>query len=251
MRIVGLVSTYKEGRLAVSTVRSLLGGGCCDVVWVFDGPIGDAPATGPDSDWSVFRKDQRVQVREGQWDSDAAKRTAMLEPTRRYGPDTWGVILDGDEILLHGEYLPDLIEYAIQKDGERAFGFPLRLMEVDGSCAKIGARVLRLDVIERYLISSYHLLLYSGAEVSLPNVALRLAGEPDLAPAPEDESYGMQRRRPVMGEPHILHRSIMRSAQRGAVRQHRAEQSELEALIASHGEGDRPVERRPEIWTPS
>lgn len=250
--IVGLVSTYREGRMAASAVRSLQA--CADVVHVLEGPIGDAPDAGKLTDWRSFRKDQTVHVHGGLWPSDAAKRTELLGFTRRYPPPVWAVIVDGDEILMHGEYLPDLIEHVEAKDdasGETTFAFPLRIMEVDGSCAILGGRVLRADLVDAYLISSYHLLLRNGVEVSLPNEPLRFAGEPDLAPV-EGESIERQRRRPLAGEPHILHRSFLRAPQRAAQRQNVAEATEFERLAAASGVvGERAAEGGVPIWLPN
>jgi len=190
-------------------------------VIVADGPIGDNESDGLATDWSVFRKDQRVVVHHDHWKgTDADKRTWLLTKTRRYPTPTWGVILDGDELLLYGEQIPALIEHHEQEakaDGRESFGATLRLMEGDGTCGLIMARVLRLDLIERWLISSYHLQLRSGLEVSRPNAYILEAGQPDTAQV--EPSTGMQIRRPLQGEPHILHRSWFRSAARTAQRQ--------------------------------
>lgn len=227
MRITGLVSTYEEGMLAEEAVASLLV--CCASVLVFEGPIGDRPAeeVAP-SNWGRFGKVPRVVVRKGAWGSDAEKRTAMLQAAQGLGAE-WGLVLDGDEVLVWGEFFPSLIEHVEhleRKTGEEMIGFPLRIVELDGSCAMLGARVLRLDRIERYVISSYHLLLKAGVEISKPNAPLVLAGEPDGT----DRIGAMQKRRPVAGEPHVLHRSLMRSPLRQVKRQHVAEGESFEEL---------------------
>lgn len=252
--IVGLVSCYREGRLAADAVRSLLA--CCEHVRVIDGPIGDSDNSGIPTDWTVFRKDARVTVAEGgKWDSDAAKRSALLAGTRRYPTPTWGLILDGDELLLHGEQIPALIEHHEQEaraKGQTSFGATLRLVEPDNSCGLIMARVLRLDLIEQWLISSYHILLKSGQEISRPNAYFLKAGEPDSAEM--ESSTGMQIRRPLQGEPHILHRASLRPPQRQAERQSAAEASELEKLVYGAGltdaHGEKAKDDRVGIWTP-
>jgi hypothetical protein len=251
--IVGLVSTYREGRMALSAVRSLLA--CCDAVHVIDAPI-VGPRAGPQTDWSELRRVQSVHVRmtAKPYADDASKRTALLETTRRYPAPVWAVVLDGDEILRHGEYLPDLIEHAEAKGeaiGSPTWTFPIRLTEVDGSVSRMAGRVFRADFIERYLISSYYMLTRSGAEIALPNEPLRLAGEPDLPPV-EGEPAERQRRRPLDGEPHVFHRSWLRAPQRDVQRQNVAEAGAFERLAAASGaQGERPSEGGIPLWLPN
>ena len=254
--IVGLVSCYREGRLAADAARSLLA--CCETVLVFDSPIGEPPAeAGIETDWTLLKRESRVVVRRsGRWESDAIKRTAMLDATRRFPAPTWGVIVDGDELLMYGEQLPALIEHHEQEaaaQGRESFGATLRLVESDGGLGFIGARVLRLDLIERWLVSSYHLLLKVGVEVAKPNAYVLAAGEPDSAEV--EPTTGMQIRRPLQGEPHILHRSLLRPPQREPVeRQSAAEGSQFERLLQETGlagiRGDEAADDRPGIWLP-
>ncbi len=258
--IVGLVSTYREGRLAEDAVRSLLS--CCQHVIVADGPIGDNPPAGVETDWKVFRKDQRVAVHDfasftsgKSWLTDADKRTWLLEKTRRYPAPVWGIILDGDELLLYGEQIPALIEHHEQEaraNEGTSLGATMRIVEGDGTCGVITARILRLDLIERWLISSYHLLLKNGQEVSKPNGYFLKAGEPDTDRI--ETTTGMQIRRPLQGEPHILHRSFLRPPQRSAERQSAAEATAFDELVRDAGlgelHGERPADERPAIWLP-
>lgn len=253
MRIVGLCSTYREGRLALSAVRSLLR--ACDVVHVWDGPIALASPGGDQSDWAVFKRESRVIVHHGEWETDAAKRTAMLAGTRRYDPPVWGVILDGDELLLYGEEIPALIahhEREAEAEGRVSFGATLRLVSGDGSLGLIGARLLRLDLIERWLISSYHFLLKSGVEVSRGNAYLLQAGESDRADI--ESTTGMQIRRPLQGEPHILHRDYLRPPQRTVERLSKAEGDSFDTLVREAGllevHGEKPKDERLGIWLP-
>ncbi len=249
MRIVGLCSTWREGRLALSAVRSLRA--ACDVVHVYDGPIGSSPPVGPPSDWNAFRNDPRVVVRHGEWESDAAKRTSMLGPTRRLDTPVWGVILDGDELLLHGDLLPDMIEWAEADAGmrdEQSVTFPLRLVEVNASVALVHYRVIRLDLVERWVASSNQVEFANGIVRAAPNEVLLRGTEPE-----KDDLVGAyQRRRPLQGEPHILHRSGLRSPERQAQRQHVAEAGEWDKLVAEAGLTELPD--RPEdgvrIWLP-
>jgi hypothetical protein len=246
--IVGLCSSFREGRLAESAVRSLLP--ACDRVVVLEGPIGDAPEVGPVTDWGKVRRGGRALVKEGAWGSDAAKRTALLEwakrtPTR--GP-LWGVILDGDELLLHGELLPDYLAAL----PDEALGFSLHLMELDGSCSYIPNRVLRLDRIRRWILSSYAFEI-DGVAVSKPNVKILDAGEPDSAEWVDvGDGHTRQRRRPLAGEPHILHRSVLRPAERQTrvQRQHEAEAESFEDLLGGAPVGADADTGGVRIWLP-
>lgn len=250
--IVGLCSTYREGRLAESAVRSLLP--AVDRVIVLDGPIGDAPPAGPETDWRRI-KDGRVLVKRGAWRTDAEKRTAMLGEakaawahwnTASTTVPLWGVILDGDELLLHGEVLPEYFD-AIHPD---ALGFSLHLMELDGSCSYIPNRVLRLNRISSWAISSYAFVV-DGITVSKPNVKILAAGEPDVAERVNVGDAMRQRRRPLAGEPHILHRSVLRSPERQQVqRQHMAEAEQFAQLAQGQPVGDAPKPDGVPIWLP-
>ncbi len=256
--IVGLCSSYREGRLAASAVRSLLP--ACDRVVVLEGPIGDAPPLGPQTDWRPLQKNGKVVVKHGAWESDAAKRTAMLETAKTVwarapvrstakppGEKLWGVILDGDELLLHGDVLPEYFD-ALPPD---AGGFSVHLVELDGSCSYIPNRLLRLDVIESWAISSYAFVLTSGVTVSLPNVKILDAGEPDTGEWFEVNGSARQRRRPLQGEPHILHRSVLRSPERQQVRrQHEAEADSWGALVGGAPVGEKPAGDGARIWLP-
>jgi hypothetical protein len=256
--IVGLCSSFREGRLAESAVRSLLP--ACDRVVVLEGPIGDAPTAGPATDWPSVRRAGRVLVKEGRWGSDAEKRTAMLHEAKRGyatynergasrgGPGLWGVILDGDEVLLHGELLPDYLD-ALPAE---ALGFSLHLMELDGSCSYIPNRVLRLDRITRWILSSYAFEI-DGVAVSKPNVKILDAGEPDSAEWVDvGDGHTRQRRRPLAGEPHILHRSVLRPAERQArvQRQHEAEAESFEELLGGAPVGADADPGGVKIWLP-
>ncbi len=252
MRVVGVCSTWQEGRLAASAVRSLRA--ACDVVHVYDGPIGQPLPGGSATDWRAFKRDPSVVVHTGEWETDAAKRTAALAPTRRLPPPVWGVILDGDELLLHGELIPDLIEWSeadAASKGEMAATFGLRLVEVNGSVSILPARVIRLDLVARWVASSNQIEFVNGIVHTFPNQLIVPAGAPD-APDSEQE-YGIhQRRRPLAGEPHVLHRSGLRDPARAAARQHVAEASEWERLVASAGLANVPD--KPDdgvrIWLP-
>lgn len=223
--IVGLCSTWKEGKLGEAAVRSLLT--ACDRVIVADGPIGAAYCDVPTTNWNAIRETNRVVVVHGQWGSDAAKRTDLLNRAKKMPDLRWGVILDGDELLVDGQYLP---EYFDALDPE-AMGFSLHLMELDGSCSYIPNRVLRLDKIRRWTLSSYSFELDTGVIVERGNIPILQAGEPDRAEWIDTGDGVRQKRRPIAGEPHILHRSVLRSpARREVPRQHEAEAEAVAGL---------------------
>lgn len=243
--IVGLVSTFEEGRLATEAVASLLP--ACRSVVVFDGPIGDAARSGYASDWTELRKSGRVIVREGSWASDAEKRTAMLEHTRRYPAPVWGLILDGDELLLHGESIPSWIEFyenAAADAGREPLRCPLRLTDGDGTVSVMTGRILRLDLVESWLFSSYEIMLRNGVPVALGNGKLRAVGQPDSEE--RDVSTGLQLRRPLPGEPSIVHRAHLRAPGRLAARQSEHERDRFAQL--AQGE---TADERVEIWLPT
>lgn len=250
--IVGLVSTWNEGRLAADAVRSLLA--CCDVVLVQDGPIGEA-AGGIPTDWTAFRRDPRVIVASqgAPYVSDADKRTWLLERTLRYPGPVWGVILDGDELLVHGGQVPALLEHheaqaALQE--REPLRVPLRLVDGDGTTSVVTGRILRVDLAERYVHSSYEIRLRNGVTVALGNGRLVGGDEPDTTRL--DVTTGLQLRRPLQGEPHILHRPYLRAPQRDAVRQSAAEGAGFETLVREAGLGSLPdaQDGRTSIWLP-
>lgn len=244
MKLLGLVSCYREGRLVQGAIRSVLA--ACDHVIVFEGPAGervgdDCPAT------DIPAADREAIVyREGEWHSDAVKRTALVKATRGYGDGPiWGVWVDGDEVLLNGEYLRDLLQAVLWRDeqerekairsGDRfapTAGFPIRLVEMDGSVALCRAKVVRVDLIDSYIVSSSGIRFKSGqhliehAEGNLPQ-RLSEWWAPRARAMDEDRMYLAP---PLPGEPFLLHRSPLRHPARQAARMHLQEARELERL---------------------
>lgn len=211
MKTVGLISSYREGRLLLTAIRSLLA--CCDVVYVLDAPIIDAPASGEES---VFwhRKTappELVVWRDGIYSSDADKRSELLNRVKQRQPGPlWGVVLDGDEVLLWPELLPDYLAHA---DSNGHTGKTIKVVFEDGQVYESSARLLRIDLIERYILSSYQFALkdYTTAWVA------------PIIPASKP---------PMQGEPHILHRGYLRAGERNAPaeRMSRRELDELATL---------------------
>lgn len=233
--IVGLVSTYMEGQLAADAVASCRP--ACDLVGVFEGKIGDAPDSGnaPDSGtpsvWSPGKNTVYAPTG-GVWGSDALKRTYMLEwakgrhaTGKQRTEPLWVLWVDGDEVLMWGEYLRAMVAHAEASTG--AGGFGLRIQELDGSCAMTRNRIQRADMVQRYLVGASQVELTNGMVVVLPNEPLCGAGGipvgfgVDMPTDPAEQADLLAYRRPpLQGEPHLLHRSILRDPARAAERQH-------------------------------
>jgi hypothetical protein len=233
--LIACCCCYREGPTLRSTVASAVAG--CDYTYVFEGPIGDAPATGEPSPLDELRDlSEHVLVKQGAWGSDAEKRTDALEFVRALHVEdksepVWVLWLDGDELLIWPEYLLDWTHRVEAETG--AGGFAIRLVEFDGSVAKCYSKIIRADIVTRYLHSSYNVEIYgSNIQLALPNVKICAAGGiptlpmgvtlPDLDDG-EQERWLAENRPPLQGEPHILHRSSLRHPERTAQRQSEAE----------------------------
>lgn len=243
--IVGLVPTFREGPLAASAIRSIID--VCNVVITFEGPISeDAPKEGEATSIPTsLLKNQKVIRKEGVWRGEAAKRTAMLESTRRYPKPTWGIYLDADEIFLSSEYVPDLIwaNRMHTDEGQEAAALPVMITEVDNSVGR-AYRIIRLDELERHVLSMSQLKFFrSDIVATFPLLEVWRPGQPLTA----------QNRPPMQGEPHIHHRAYYRPPRRGEFRLHQTELAEFHELerqaqerlgIRTPGPAMIPVERR-------
>jgi len=119
---------------------------------------------------------------------------------RRGECPVWGVWVDGDEALVWPEMLPDYLRKAHDIDPANV-AMSIKIVELDGTVADCGAKVVRLDLLEAILESSYQVkCVGSDAILSLPNV-------PAETP-------------PLPGTPHLLHRSMLRPAGRDQDRLH-------------------------------
>jgi hypothetical protein len=250
--IIALISTYKETDLLASCLESAKD---CDAIIVFDGPT-NAP--------TEIRKDympnqavgnqmraalslrrtnkhytQPVSFYSGRWNSDAHKRTEMLEMAKTHQrKDSWGLWLDGDEILLWGEYLHDHCNRAEMETATG--GTTLRIVEYDGSVALCYGKLIKLSAVARYVMSSYEIELTNGMTVALPNVKICSQGG---IPYVTDE-FGITRadderlathRPPLQGEPHLLHRHGLRSPTREVERLHETEADSFSVLVKDAG----------------
>lgn len=220
MKIVGLVSAFREGPMLQAAVRSLA---ALDHVVVFEGPVEGNPPAGPPS---LIPKG--TTVIEGAWETDAAKRSAMVEwvHSRRWlDGETWGLWLDGDEILLWGEYLHDWVWRVSQQgdDANPVAGWPLPLVELDGSVSICMGKLVRVDLIRRYLVSSSFIELVDGSTRTVGNVLYWTPTEGPLQRDPATGKPHWRARPPLQGEPHLQHRPVLRSKLRQVERQHVAE----------------------------
>jgi|SRR5215469_4974011 len=208
--IVGMVPTYKEGLLARDAIKSILP--ICKTVLVFEGPIKGAPTEGIDTDFSYFRKSPQVIVKRGEWNSEVAKRNAMLEYTRRFPAPVWGLYLDADEVMLWPEYIDSYIEAcdAQAPEGEINVACPLLRVEIDGSVQTL-KRIIRLDQLERHILSMSQWKFF-GSDISVTFPAI-----------PEE-------RTPNQGEPHIFHRAFLRPPKRGGFRLYEEEIKDFQLL---------------------
>lgn len=221
MRLVGLVSSYREGALVRECVRSALD--ACDSVLIFEGPVGEGHTHGEESDFTEvdgFAKGRAV-IRHGKWASDAAKRTAMLQWVRaRIEPHhtpTWGLWLDADEVILWGHFLKDILARVTDEDEEH-FNWLMKLVEMDGSVVDCSGKCLRLDKLDHYVTSSYEIAFRSTpVTMALPNVPSETA--------------------PYQGLPHLLHRSPLRPKGRDApeLRLHMEEAKLFPAMLEKAG----------------
>lgn len=217
-----------------AAVRSLLA--ACDRVVVFEGPAGDPlDADVPESDFGFLNEcDDRFHVKTGSWSTDAKKRTAMIESLRPFPRENvWGVWVDGDEVLMNPEYLRDWLTYWDQHEevtGEQGLGWPIKLVEMDGSVHICQAKVLRVDRLDSYSVSSSVFRTTLGELHGRGNYPLRvgdspLAGQLRQLGSPDASVFVWP---PMPGEPYILHRSRLRHPLRQQLRMSDQEKVEIE-----------------------
>lgn len=210
--IVGMIPTYKEGKLARDAITSLIN--VCNCILVFEGRIKGAPDSGIDTDFGKFRGalGQKCIRKVGEWESEVAKRNAMLEYTRRFKPPVWGIFLDADEVILWPEYIESYIEAcdAQAPEDQMNVACPLLRVEVDGSIQTL-KRIVRLDMLERHMLSMSQWKFY-GSDIAV------------TFPAIPSE------RTPNMGEPHIFHRAFLRPPVRGGFRLYEREIEDFQLL---------------------
>lgn len=196
--IVGMIPTYKEGKLARDAIDSILS--ICQRIIVFEGPISGAPNDGIDTYLDPYKKNQRITIKHGSWNSEVHKRNDMLAFTRRFPSPVWGLYLDADEVILWPEYIESYIEScdAQAPEGQTNVACPLLRVEIDGSVQTL-KRIIRLDLLESHMLSMSQ-WKFSGSDIAV------------TFPAIPSE------RAPNQGEPHIFHRAFLRPPKRGGFR---------------------------------
>lgn len=227
MEIIALISSYQETMLdsCIESAASL------DKIFVFEGPTTYNENILQHRDMPrLSRLHVPYILYSGRWKSDADKRTEMLKEAQAWNYDAWGIWIDGDEILLYGEYLRDHTMRASYETG--AGGYTLRIVEYDGSVAQCHGKIIKLDAISRYIMSSYEVELASGLTVALPNVPICSAGGIPIGDISErDDPKLATNRPPVIGEPHLLHRHGLRNPNREAPRLHDKEAESFQEML--------------------
>ncbi len=239
MKLYGLVSSYVEGPLVRMAIQSALR--ACDHVYVFEGPAGpdrclDAPLSDLTTPWEI----PELTIVRGEWQTDAAKRTAIVKHVQPAKPEpVWGVWIDGDEVLMQGEFLRDWLQALVWEDeasGDTTVGFPIRIVEMDGSVAICRAKCLRVDQISNYVVSSSGIKLKNGVTVAEGNLPQKLTEWWNADRMRVAAGDRLMLEPPLPGEPYLLHRSPLRHPARRGLRMHEQEAAELERLG---------------LWTPS
>lgn len=232
MRVVGLVSAFREGRLVDGCLRSLARVGLDDLL-VSEGPAGEVAPEVMEAPASEYPEE--IAVNHGRWRSDGRKRDAMLQEAKRRhalrgDEPLWGVWLDGDELLAHGEYLRDRLQAVLWDDeargGPATLNLPLWTREPDGSLAITGGRLVRLDLVQSYEISVSVVRSIGGVEQGLGNVPANAGLWLELWLQAVDKGR-MIAWPPGPLEPCIVHRSHLRHPARRGLRLHRQEAEEL------------------------
>lgn len=232
MTLVALISAYREGPLVHGAISSALQ--ATPNVFVFEGPAG-APldAEVPDTDYSMWG--ERITIKHGSWKTDAKKRTKMVEACRRFPKPVWAVWLDGDEILRNPEVLGDWCRYWSWLDEheqatEPRIGWPIRLVELDGSVAICRGKVVRVDLIDGYSVSSSvfkNTLGFTHGEGNVPELLRdKGAGFGDRMMIAVDLNR-MIVPSWLVAEPYLVHRSMLRHPLRQPLRMHAQEAGEI------------------------
>lgn len=234
MVICALISTYKEEELLGSVLASAQ---AMDYVLVFDGPIGKENDTWKHTTYDTTHPSYMCW--EGEWVSDASKRTIMLNIAKAITSDeedVWGLMLDGDELLIWGEYLHDHCRRADQETG--VGGTTIKIVEYDGSVFDCYGKLFKLDSIAKFLLSSYQVETPAGMILALPNVPICTAGgiPAEQITERDDPRLGLLRP-PLQGEPHLLHRHGLRDKEREVPRLHDLEAESFDQLVEDAGLG--------------
>lgn len=225
MKLIGCLSTFNEGNLLRECVRSLLK--AVDIAVLYEGPFGEAqsiqtPLKLKYPDLLAAVKNRQLIIKTGQWETQAHKLTDLtrfcVQTFQRDDEPVWGMHLDGDEVLLFGEFLRDIVERFTEAVPDERY-MNIKLVEMDGTVGGTQTHLVRMDLIDQYFVSGSQILFKGDSfPVSLHN--------------PPGDRF------PIMGEPHILHRSVLRQEGRDnpALRAHLSEEARW-FEIASKGHG--------------
>jgi len=228
MKIIALVSVFEESdHMLKSCIDSA---GDLDKILVFNGTVNSNVHRFKSRPILQTSKKTQFRYYVGQWRSDAEKRTEMLLEAQAYDEDCWALWLDGDEILLFGEYLKD---HVIRAEEETATGgATIRIVEYDGSVANCYGKLIKVSNVSEYIMSSYEIKLKNGMTVALPNVPICSAGGIPIGEIKDrDDPILALNRPPLIGEPHLLHRHGLRSPEREAPRLHDQEAQDFQLMI--------------------
>lgn len=208
--IVCLMSTYREGKLPRGAIKSALK--ATPHIIVFEGLTESEHVPGPETDLGNLTK---YIARKGKWNDEADKRNEMLNYAQMKFPKPtgfWILLLDGDELLVWGEYLRDwldqldpgygsaenVVPIKVTEPSRRQMQIPLPsgIVEVPGELwTDTGpSHLYHSSIIKRYVVGAWQIETPSGLVAMLDRME---------SPNP-----------PAMGEPHIHHRSYLRRGER-------------------------------------
>jgi hypothetical protein len=232
VRLLGLISSYREGPLIQHAIRTALE--ACDHVYVLEGPAGEPlQADVPASELGPYR--DQVKYAAGRWRTDARKRTAMLEWAHTFTGPTWALWLDADEVLVNGAYLRDWLQLMQWQDETNAdpepnARCPLRLVEVDGSVSISLVKCVRTDLIRDYRVSIAEATGLDGQPARAGNfhdtIDRYLAIDRERT-AKLEQGYLYWPPGPAPLDPYIVHRSILRHPARAGLRMNEQEAAEI------------------------
>lgn len=236
-RIACCVPTFREGPLVRSALDSVFGH--VDELVVWEGPAGDVSLPDGSPATLDYSDDPLVHWQVGRWESDPAKRTAMIRWCREQWHDVplWVLWLDADEIMVNAFAVRDLVRRQmwedelrgasiVQPDNLPTGGLVLRYVEADGSVAKEWGRLVRADLIRRYVVSN---LIVEGVNGVQNRLGRRIEDAREWrGPRERVHGFALVLDPPLPGEPFFVHRSHLRHPYRERLRLH---EQEHEALV--------------------
>ncbi len=255
MIVVGFCSSYCEGRLVRGAIDSLRDVGL-DHLYAYEGPAGDPlenEADLPPSQLDELAGYASVTVHRGRWRTDGRKRNDWLQRVKRDFPGgpVWAVVVDADEVLVHGRFLRDRLEWIVASDELRGASvatpdnppmarWPLHLVEHEGSMSIITARVFRVDLLRSIDHSSSVVTNIGGVRDGWGNYAATSA-EFTRRWFDAVDAGAMIAWPPLPCEPHLVHRSNLRHPARAGLRMSTQEQVEFDRAQREESEAAQVV----------